>query len=110
MTTGQAGTTRNGGQDAVSEGIGGQRWLAIVTVMPKAGVNDPEGDAILGGLRSLGHQQVARVRAGSIFHVLLDAADQASAETAARTMADQLLANPVIEQFVVDVSPAPAGA
>ena len=94
----------------MSNGTGGTRWLAIVTVMPKSGVNDPEGDAIRGGLRSLGHQAVSRVRAGSIFHVTLEAADAASAEAQARTMADQLLANPVIEQFEVAVAPAPAGS
>ncbi len=92
----------------MSNGTGESRWLATVTVMPKTGVNDPAGDAIRGGLRSLGHQQVARVRAGSIFHVTLTAADAASAEAAARQMADQLLANPVIQQYAVAVAPAPA--
>ena len=65
---------------------GQPRWRAAVTVLPKTGVNDPEGEAILGGLHQLGYDGVSRVRAGRLFHVFLDAADA----TAAREQATGL--------------------
>jgi phosphoribosylformylglycinamidine synthase len=84
---------------------GQPRWSASVTVLPKTGVNDPEGEAILGGLHQLGYGEVTRVRAGRIFHVVLEARDEAAALEQANRMADQLLANPVIEQFSVEIEP-----
>lgn len=83
----------------------GRKWLAAVTVLPKTGVNDPEGEAILGGLGQLGYGEVIRVRAGRLFHLQLTANDEVTAITRATSMADQLLANPVIEQFSVSVEP-----
>ena len=47
--------------------------------MPKAGVNDPEGEAIRGGLQSLGYDGVERVRAGKHYRLRLQAADAAGA-------------------------------
>lgn len=85
------------------------RWLAAVTVLPKTGVNDPEGEAILGGLKQLGHESVSRVRAGRLFHVWIDAADANDALMQATNMAEQLLANPVIEQFSVAIVDEHAG-
>ena len=84
---------------------GQSRWCASVTVLPKTGVNDPEGEAILGGLQQLGYSEVSRVRAGRLFHVFIEAPDEAAARARASRMADQLLANPVIEQFSIDVEP-----
>jgi phosphoribosylformylglycinamidine synthase len=85
--------------------IGQPRWRASVTVLPKSGVNDPEGEAILGGLQQLGYSDVSRVRAGRLFHVFIDAQDETAARSQASRMADQLLANPVIEQFSIDIEP-----
>ena len=85
------------------------RWLAAVTVLPKTGVNDPEGEAILGGLRQLGHDSVSRVRAGRLFHVWVEAGDANDALIQATAMAEQLLANPVIEQFSVAIVDEQAG-
>ncbi|MEZ4496818.1 MAG: phosphoribosylformylglycinamidine synthase subunit PurS [Thermomicrobiales bacterium] len=81
----------------------GQQWLASVTVLPKTGVNDPEGEAILGGLGQLGYDEVAKVRAGRIFRVQLTADSAETALARATRMAEQLLSNPVIEQFSVEI-------
>lgn len=81
-------------------------WIANITVMPKEGVNDPEGEAILGGLHALGHESVRTVRAGRMLHVRLTAPTAADAEASVRRMCDQLLANPVIESFTISLQPA----
>lgn len=78
-------------------------WNVDVVVMPKTGVNDPEGEAILGGLKMLGYDSVGRVRAGRLIRLEIGAADEATAIERASRMADQLLANPVIEVFDVSV-------
>jgi phosphoribosylformylglycinamidine synthase len=77
------------------------RWRVEVSVVPKAGVNDPEGEAILGGLQSLGFAEVERVRAGRLFMIELDAASDVVASARAREMAERLLANPVIQSFAI---------
>ena len=71
-------------------------------VMPKAGVNDPEGEAIRGGLQSLGYEGVERVRAGKHYRLRMSASDPDAARATAEDMANKLLANPVIQTFVIE--------
>ena len=76
-------------------------WRVDLVVLPKDGVNDPQGEAVKGGLATLGHDSVDRVRVGR--HLQLDVrgeSEEAVRQAVAR-MADQLLANPVIEQYVI---------
>lgn len=84
-------------------GVGERHWAAEVVVLPKPGVNDPEGDAILGGLRQLGYAGVEGVRAGRLFELFVSASDAAAAEGIVGAMCDRLLANPVIETYRVSV-------
>ena len=73
------------------------RWLAEVHVRLRPGIADPEGQTIAGGLRSLGFDGVADVRAGKLLRLAFEAADQAAAEAAVSEMCARLLANPVME-------------
>lgn len=79
------------------------RFTATLHVRPKAEVRDPQGEAILGALTSLG-LGVTSVRTGKEIVVTFDAADEAAARAAADTMGRELLANPVIEDFRVEIS------
>ena len=74
-------------------------FLARVYVTLKPTVNDPQGRTIMGGLKSLGFDSVADVRAGKYLEVRLEEADQSQAESKVREMCDKLLANPVIEEY-----------
>lgn len=87
------------------------RFQVNVIVMPKDGVSDPQGEAVKGGLNALGHAGVSRVRVGRHLEVAVDAADEADAISQVTTMAEQLLANLVIEQFTIGdvVAVEPAG-
>ncbi len=76
---------------------------AVVTVMPKAGVLDPQGKAIAQALGTLGFDGVGEVRAGKVMEIALSETDPARARAAAEEMARKLLANAVIESFRVDV-------
>ena len=78
---------------------------AIVTVMPKPGVLDPQGKAIARALAHLGFAGLGEVRAGKVIEVELPGSDGEAAAEAARAMAEQLLANTVIESFSVTIAP-----
>jgi len=75
------------------------RYVIEAEVMPKQGVNDPQGDSILSGLRSLGFAETARVRCGKLIRLQIDADSEEDALARATTMCEKLLANPVIEEF-----------
>jgi phosphoribosylformylglycinamidine synthase subunit PurS len=77
---------------------------AIVTVMLKDGVLDPQGKAIGHALHTLGFPQVGEVRAGKIIELDLAETDAAAAKRAAEEMAQKLLANTVIESFKVEIA------
>jgi phosphoribosylformylglycinamidine synthase len=76
---------------------------AIVTVMLKTGVLDPQGKAIGHALGTLGFTGVGEVRAGKIIELELAETDPAKARAQAEEMARKLLANSVIESFRVSV-------
>ena len=75
-----------------------------VTVMPKAGVLDPQGKAIGHALDSLGFGGVGEVRAGKVIELELSETDPQAAKAAAEDMARRLLANTVIESFRVELA------
>ena len=77
---------------------------AIVTVMLKPGVLDPQGRAIGHALSSLGFAGIGEVRAGKVIEVELAETDSARARLAAEEMARRLLANTVIEAFSVEIA------
>jgi phosphoribosylformylglycinamidine synthase PurS subunit len=76
---------------------------ATVLVRLKAEVLDPQGDAVRRALVRLGFEGVRGVRIGKLIEIELD--DQSQGEVRARLskMADEILANPVIEDFEVKV-------
>jgi len=82
------------------------RYVIEAEVMPKQGVNDPQGDSILSGLRSLGFAETARVRCGKLIRLEIDAESEEAAIARATAMCEKLLANPVIEEFDLRAIPA----
>ena len=83
------------------------QYKAEIHVTLKRTVNDPQGLAIRGGLHSLGYETVDSVRAGKFIEVWLDAQSATEAKRLADEMSDQLLANPVIEDYKVAISNLP---
>jgi phosphoribosylformylglycinamidine synthase PurS subunit len=77
---------------------------AVVTVMLKAGVLDPQGKAIGQALHGLGFAGVGDVRAGKVIHLDLAETDPDKARASAEDMARKLLANTVIESFKVEIT------
>ena len=80
-------------------------FSARVYVTLKPAVNDPQGNAVMNSLKSLGFQSVHDVRVGKFLTLEVDADTQATAERQVVEMCDRLLANPVIETYSTEVSP-----
>ena len=80
-------------------------FMVRIHVTLKPTVNDPQGLTVMGGLHSLGYNDVSDVRIGKYLEVRIsgDDADRATSEVA--EMCDQLLANPVIEEFRFTLEP-----
>ncbi len=74
----------------------------IVDVMPKPEILDPQGKAVLGALPRLGFSGISDVRQGKRFELDVENADEATLAEIAK-VAETLLSNPVIEDFVVRV-------
>ena len=72
----------------------------VVTVMPKSGVLDPQGQAVAGALARMGFGGVGEVRIGKRIELAIDGDDPAGQ---AREMCEKLLANALIEDYSVDV-------
>jgi phosphoribosylformylglycinamidine synthase subunit PurS len=85
-------------------------FTAEVRVMLKPSVNDPQGLSIRNALLTLGFPNVRDVRAGKLIVVSVDAEDAQTARSLVESMAEKLLANPVIETFEVSLTDAVAPA
>lgn len=72
---------------------------AYVTIMPKDGVLDPQGEAIHLALSGLGFDGIEGVRQGKVIEIDLATADRAAAEDEIARMCRTLLANEVIESW-----------
>ena len=79
-----------------------------VQIVPRPGILDPQGAAVAGALRTLGFDSVADVRVGRFVTVDLNADSADSALLAVADMCRKLLANPVIEDFLIGI-PTDAG-
>jgi len=75
---------------------------ATVLVRPKQGILDPQGDAVESALGHLGFS-VSEARVGKVVDLEVDASDAAEARVQVERMCEQLLANPLIESFEVEI-------
>jgi phosphoribosylformylglycinamidine synthase len=74
-----------------------------VRVMPRAGLLDPQGQAVEHALGALGFSETRAVHVGRAVEIEVDAKSRDEAEARARQMCDRLLANPVTEDYQVEV-------
>lgn len=74
-----------------------------VRIVPRAGLLDPQGQAVEHALTALGFKEAANVRIGRAIELSIDAKSPEDAKQSARAMCDKLLANPVTEDYLVDV-------
>lgn len=75
-----------------------------VFVSPRKDVLDPQGKAVESALANLGYKNVSGVRVGKHLGFSLDADSEDSARESVEEMCRKLLANPVVEDYRIDVS------
>ena len=77
---------------------------AKVYVTLKPSVLDPQGKAIHHSVEQLGYQQITDIRQGKYFEIALDdSVNESEARQAAEKIAGDVLANPVIEDYRVEI-------
>lgn len=81
-------------------------YRAVVTVTLRPSILDPQGQALRRALHDLGHEAVESVRVGKRIEVMVDAESAEAAEAVVRRACEQLLANPVMEDYTVAVEEA----
>ena len=76
---------------------------AKVSVSLKRGILDPQGQAVLHALSSLGYPGVKDVRVGKLIELELATNDRAGAEAEVKAMCEWLLANTIIEEYRIEL-------
>jgi phosphoribosylformylglycinamidine synthase PurS subunit len=74
-----------------------------VNVTPKPGILDPQGRAVEGSLGHLGIDGVSDIRVGRRVELTVDAPSESAAREVVDRLASELLSNPLIEAYAVDV-------
>ena len=75
---------------------------ATVLVRPKGGILDPQGEAVERSLRQLGFE-VGEARVGRVIDLEVDAPTAEEARTQLERMCENLLANPLIESYEIEL-------
>jgi phosphoribosylformylglycinamidine synthase subunit PurS len=75
---------------------------ATVLVRPKRGILDPQGEAVERSLRKLGFS-VGEARIGKVIDLEVEAASAEAARGQVEQMCEQLLANPLIESYDIEL-------
>lgn len=76
---------------------------ARVEVRLKPGVLDPQGKAIGNALAHLGFAGIGEVRQGKLIEIELAETDPAAARSRVEAMCRELLANPVVENYAIEI-------
>ena len=79
-------------------------YKAQVKIMPLKDLLDPQGKAVLGGLKNLGISEIADVRVGKHIDLKIEAESADKAKALAEDATKKLLSNPVMEVFEIEVS------
>lgn len=82
-------------------------FQAKIYITLRPSVLDPAGTAVQSGLQHMGYDNVEQVRIGKYVELSLTAESEAVAAEQLDRMCDQLLANPVIENYRFEISAAP---
>ena len=80
---------------------------ATVLVRPKAGILDPQGQAVESSLRQLGFS-VEGARIGRVVDLDVEVTDPTAARAEVERMCEQLLTNPLIESYEIELPEPPA--
>ena len=81
-------------------------WRVNVRILPRGGLLDPQGQAVEHALSALDFPEASNVHVGKAIALDVAAPSREAAEALVREMCDRLLANPVTEDFQIEVESA----
>ena len=76
---------------------------ALVKIMPKKGVLDPQGKAIEKSLNQIGFSQINKVIQGKLIEIDIDSSNEVNAKKIIEAASEKLLANLVIEDYEITI-------
>ena len=76
---------------------------ARIIVRLKKTVHDPQGEAIWQTFQHMGYSQITGVRQGKIFDIELEDTSEPDANSTLEELARKVLANPIIEEYVIEL-------
>ncbi|ABG51207.1 phosphoribosylformylglycinamidine synthase, purS [Trichodesmium erythraeum IMS101] len=76
-----------------------KKYQVYIYVTLRPSVLDPAGTAVKSGLAQMGHKNLEQIRIGKYIELKLNATDEETAREQVELICDQLLANPVIENY-----------
>lgn len=80
-------------------------YKATISITLRPSILDPEGKTVQHALTNLGYEQVRQVRMGTQAEVWIEAEDEEEARRIAADACEELLANPVTEDFEIHLAP-----
>ncbi len=83
-----------------------EKYSVDVRITPRGGILDPEGETIARALGNLGYEGIHSVRAGRLIRLEVDAESTEAAQVSVEKMCEELIANPIIEDYRVRVREA----
>ena len=78
-------------------------YTAKIFVRHKKGILDPQGKTIKDALHAMNYSSVAEVKIGKLIDLRFDAKNMDEARSKLNDMCKQLLANPVVEQYTLEI-------
>ncbi|HEY3251124.1 MAG TPA: phosphoribosylformylglycinamidine synthase subunit PurS [Ignavibacteria bacterium] len=78
-------------------------YLAKIKVTLKKSILDPQGKAVEHSIQSLGYKNVEDTRIGKYIELKINASSEEEAEKIAEEVSDKLLANPVMEDYEIEI-------
>jgi phosphoribosylformylglycinamidine synthase len=81
------------------------KFAAHINVMPRAEISDPQGQTVERTLPGIGFTGISEVRVGKRITLTVEAPDEEAARTIVSSASEKILANPVIEDYELELSP-----
>jgi phosphoribosylformylglycinamidine synthase subunit PurS len=80
------------------------KFSARIDVIAKPELLDPQAKAIKQALAQLGYQEISQLRQGKYFEITFTTTSRATAQTLLVAMAEKLLANPIVEDYHIEIT------
>jgi phosphoribosylformylglycinamidine synthase subunit PurS len=81
------------------------KFAAHINVMPRAEISDPQGQTVERTLPGIGFDGISEVRVGKRITLTVEAPDEQAARSIVSSASEKILANPVIEDYELELTP-----